>query len=113
MRSLSMTSLGKRILGGASIAAGGAFIWAVFSFTCWFFQGHNPGETLVHVVAYAAWAILMTSWFVVPLGATLGLVLPRIVSRCSRQAAFVRGAVLGIVAAVIAAVLTSLLMEWS
>jgi hypothetical protein len=112
-RSSNMTSLGKRIVGGAGIAAGGAFVWALFSFAYWFSQRHNPGETLFHVIMYAGYAVVVASWFVLPLGAMIGVVMPHVVSRCSRRAAFFRGAVVGVGTAVIAALLTSVLMEWA
>ena len=109
---MSMTPLGKRIVVGALIALAGSFVWAVLSFTYWFFQGHNPGETIFTVIAYAGYAVLVASWFVLPLGGFLGALLPRFVQGCIGPRAFGRGALLGVAVALIAAVLTTLMMEW-
>jgi ABC-type sugar transport system permease subunit len=88
-------------------------VWAVLSFTYWFYQRHNPGETLFTVIAYAGYAVLVASWFVLPLGGLLGALLPRLVRGCIGPRAFGRGALLGVEVALIAAVLTTLMMEWS
>lgn len=97
---------------GALIALAGSFVWAVLSFTYWFFQGHNPGETIFTVIAYASYAALVASWFVLPLGGFLGALLPRFVQGITGPNAFGRGALLGVAAALIAAVLTTLMTEW-
>ena len=109
-----MTHLGKRIVAGALIAAGGAFVWALISFTYWFFQRHNPGETIFHVVVYAGYAVLVASWFVLPMGGVPGALMLRVVRGCSPRTAFLRGALLGIGAAVIAAIFTIVFTyEWA
>jgi hypothetical protein len=112
-RIANMTPLGKRIAAGALIAASGAFAWALFSFSYWFVQRHNPGETIFHVVVYAGYAVFVASWFVLPLGAMVGAVMPRVIRQCSRRTALLRGAVLGVFTATVAAVLASVLMEWA
>lgn len=112
LRTMNITSLGKRIVAGMLIAVAGAFVWAVLSCTYWFFQGHNPGETIFTVIGYAGYAVLVASWFVLPLGGLLGALLPRLVQGCIGRRAFGRGALLGVAVAVVAAVLTTLTMEW-
>ncbi len=114
LRTASMTHLGKRILAGALIAAGGAFVWALLSFAYWFYQHHNPGETILHVVVYAGYAVLVASWFVLPMGGILGALMMRVVRGCSPRRALVRGALLGIGAGVIAAIFTIVFIdEWA
>jgi hypothetical protein len=101
--------LGKRILAGASIAARGAFAWALVNFIS---QGRRFGAGLVQIPFAAAYAVLVTSWFVLPIGGVLGAAMPRVVRDCSGRAAFFRGAVLGVSVAVLAAILTTLFIEW-
>jgi hypothetical protein len=108
-----MTTLGKQIVAGALLAVSGAFVWALFSFSYWFVKSHNPGETVFSGVVFAGYAVFVASWFVLPIGAVIGVTLPRVIERCSPRNALLRGAVLGIVAAIVAAILTSILMEWA
>src|SRR5207302_5259111 len=84
-----MTSLGKRIVAGALIAAGGAFVWAFADFMA---QNWRGGDRLFEVLALAAYAVLLTSWFVLPMGGILGVIMPRVVRGCSTRTAFFRGA---------------------
>jgi hypothetical protein len=107
-----MTPQGKRIVAGALIALAGAFVWAVLSFTYWFFQRRNSGETIFTVIVYAGYAVFVASWFVLPLGGFLGALLPRFVRGCIGPRAFGRGALLGVAIALIASLLTTLMMEW-
>lgn len=106
-----MTPLGKRIVAGGLIAVGGAFVWALLIFTYGLLQSHNPGETIFHAVAYAAYAVILTSWFVLPMGGMLGVIMPTVIRGCSRRSAFVRGALLGVCAAVIAAIFTIVVID--
>ena len=64
------------------------------------------------MIVYAGYSVLVASWFVLPLGAILGIVMPRVASGCSRRTAVFRGSLVGISAAVIAALITSVLLEW-
>ncbi len=93
------------------MAASGAFVWALLSFSYWFFQGHNPGETVFHIIVYAAHAVFVASWFVLSLGGLIGVVMPSVIKPCSQRTAFFKGAVLGVFAAIITVVLTSFSME--
>ena len=103
-----MSSLLERIAIGALSAVGAAFVWGILNST---FYGWREGWILSVPLA-AGYAVLLTSWFALPLGAVLGGVMPGIVSRCSRREAFVRGALLGLCTAVTAALLTSVFEEW-
>src|SRR6266480_3575401 len=108
-RPANMIQLAKRIAKGAVIAAGGAFVWALVGFT-----GHNwqPGGWLFEVPALAAYAVLVTSWFVLPMGGILGAVMPAVVRGRSQTTAFLRGALLGVCSGVLAALITTVFMEW-
>lgn len=104
-----MTSLGKRIMAGVLIAASGAFTWALMAFSWGNRHGPDwPWSTPI----YAAYAVLITSWFVLPLGALIGVVMPSVISGCPSSRAFGRGLLLGCSIGLVAAVLTTLMMKW-
>jgi len=104
-----MTDLGKRIVAGALIAIGGAFVWAVPAFA---WTGRQTTNFIFESLALAAYAVLMTSWFVLPIGGILGAVMPRVVRGSSQGQAFWRGLLLGLLVRILAAVLTTVMMEW-
>ena len=108
-RTASMTPLGKRIVAGALIAAAGAFAWALLAFS-WTNRGASDG--FLGAPLYDAYAVLITSWFVLPMGGFLGALLPRVFRGCTSRRAFGRWALLGLVVGVVAAMLTTLMMEW-
>src|SRR5215467_12702502 len=105
----NMKPPGKRILAGALIAASGAFVWALITFEP---GGTRLSEFLGAIPLLAAYAVLITSWFVLPMGGVIGLVMPRIVRDCSAGAAFLRGILVGVGAGLVAAILTTVFMEW-
>ena len=91
------------------IAMGSAFVWAFITFAL---RWHRK-NWLLEVSFWAAYAVLVSSWFVLPLGAVLGIAMPKIVRDCSSKSALLRGALVGIGVAAMAALLTSVTMEWS
>jgi len=97
----------KRSVVGALIAVSGAFVWAMFELV---WRGDGPQGWGVPLMA--ACAVLMTSWFVVPMGCLLGWILPAVIRHRSLGQAFIRGALLGVVAGVVAVGLTILFLEW-
>jgi len=110
-------NLSKRIISGAFIAASGAFVWAliVFTFTANFsfrVDLWQQGGWLFEVPTYAAYAVLVTSWFVLPIGGILGAAMPRIIRGCSSRTIFHRGILIGILTGIVAAILTMLVREW-
>ncbi len=105
---LGMKSIGRRILTGMLIAIGSAFVWAIISVTV---RGGRE-NSLLAVPFWAAYAVLVSSWFVLPLGVALGVIMPWIVRNCSVRSAWLRGALVGVGVAVIAASLTSVTKEW-
>jgi len=115
MRASSMTSLAKRIVVGAFIAACGAFVWALVVFEA---SGRSPIEWWFGGIPFwgiplaAGYAVLIASWFVLPIGGVLGALMPAVVRGCSRRRAFIRGFFLGICAALVAAIFTMILTEW-
>jgi hypothetical protein len=95
-----MTLVWKRRLTGAAMGLAGALIWALMA-VGW--NNRNSSDWPWSTPLYAAYAVLVAGWFVLPLGAIVGTVLPRLVSGRSRRSAFARGVLVGIVAGVIAA----------
>lgn len=107
-----MTPLGKSTIVGGLNAIGAAFVWALLATTFMFFEKHGPQQNVLTILAFASYAVLMTSWFVLPLGIFLGALLPRLVRGCTGRGAFVRGALVGVGVALIAGVLATLMVEW-
>ena len=107
VRRKMMLPTGKRILFGALIAVSGAYAWA-FAWAVWF----TRASSLPGCVVGAAYAVLVTSWFVLPIGAFLGAIMPAAVRACSRRRAILRGALLGICAGLLAAILSTVFIEW-
>jgi hypothetical protein len=103
-----MASTGKRTIAGALIALGGAYVWALVAFMA---NGWGKGE-LWSIPLVAGYAVLITSWFVLPIGGLLGLAMPSFIRGCSGGAALFRGALLGVCAGAMAAGLTTVFMEW-
>ena len=77
-------------------------------FACGWGTPHPPDWWAL--LALAAYAVLITSWFVLPMGALLGVVMPSVVRGCSFGSAIFRGTLLGISAGVLAAGLTTLFL---
>jgi ABC-type branched-subunit amino acid transport system permease subunit len=109
-----MATPGKRIVMGAMIAASGAYAWSLLTFE---FSEIGAGESRLLFSIWtaplvAAYAVLITSWFVLPIGGLLGVLMPSVIKSCSGQTAFSRGAFLGICVGLIAALLTTIFMQW-
>src|SRR4051812_5801267 len=98
----------KQMMVGALISTSGAYAWAVLFFS--FYASREGWMRGVPIVA--GYAVLVASWFVVPMGAALGVVIPRIIHRCPARSAILRGALLGIGAGVLANCFTMVLEEW-
>lgn len=75
-----MTPVGKRIAAGALIAVGGAFVWALIEFTS---QSSRQSFEFFGILMLAGYALLITSWFILPLGAIFGVIMPRVIRDCS------------------------------
>jgi hypothetical protein len=103
-----MTHFGKRALIGALIAAVGAYAWALLDFS--FYAVREGWVSSIPLVA--AYAVLVSSWFVLPIGAALGLVMPWMVRDCSPGGALCRGMFLGVAVGVLAAILTIVAEYW-
>jgi hypothetical protein len=103
-----MKPIGRRILVGMIIAAGSAFLWAFIMVSI---RG-GWENSLIVVPFWAAYAVLFSSWYVLPMGAVLGVIMPWIVHNCSVRSAWLRGALVGVGVAVIAASLTSVTRQW-
>jgi hypothetical protein len=101
-----LSSIGRRIVQGMLVAASGAFVW---SSLCFF--GNTKGS-LFEIITFSAYALFLTSWFVLPIGGVLGLTMPRLVRGCSAIIALLRGALVGICVGLMAAVLTIIFTEW-
>jgi hypothetical protein len=96
----------RRYLTGILVSIAGAYSWALLALT---FYGFNVGWIGFQVFFFAGYAVLITSWFVIPTGVGLGYLLPRVVVGHSRQVAAIRGVLLGICSGIIAALLTSVM----
>jgi hypothetical protein len=64
------------------------------------------------LVVFPLWAVLMTSCFVAPIGAALGLIVPRCFRNCGRWSSILGGSALGAVVGLIIAVLTVIWEYW-
>jgi hypothetical protein len=100
----------KRVVAGALIALSGTFAWAVLHFRVVFGPGTNR-ELFAHSIGGPVYAVLITSWFVAPIGGALGAAMPRIVGRCSQFVAFIRGSLPGLCAGSLAAILTVVFVD--
>ena len=69
-----MTTHGKQIITGALMGIMGAFMWALF----WVLLTSQRSELWSNIIGVPFCGMLMTSWFVLPLGGFLGLILPRL-----------------------------------
>jgi hypothetical protein len=102
-----MTAIWKRRTVGAAMGAGGAFLWAT-AFVGW--NNRNSPDWPWSTPFYAAYCVLVASWFVLPLGAVVGTILPRLVAGRTALLVFSRGFLAGVAVGVIAATITVL---WS
>jgi hypothetical protein len=107
-----MTSLGKRVMAGALITACGAYVWAFLIFGWWGWSESHGAEKVLGLFFIPAYALLITSWFVLPMGGIIGAFMPSVVRSCTSRQAFIRGFILGICASLVAALLTMVLLEW-
>ncbi len=107
-----MTSLGKRVMAGAFIAACGAYVWAFLIFGWWDWSESQGAERILGLFFIPAYALLITSWFVLPMGGIIGAFMPFVVHGCMSRQAFIRGFILGICSSLVAALLTMVLLEW-
>lgn len=100
----------RRYLTGILIGVGAAYLWAlmVFSFYAasegWF----GPGIFLV-----AAYAVLLASWYVIPMGAGVGHILPGLVTEDECGKAVFRGVLMGVSCGALAAALTAIIEQWA
>src|SRR5688500_7989877 len=97
----------KRIGAGVLVAFSGAFAWALVSIAWTGRKSANDFMDWMAVPLWALYAVLVASWFLLPLGACLGLAMPSCVRRASRRGAFLKGALLGVGIVVLAASLTT------
>src|SRR4051812_12211353 len=80
---------------GVLIALAAAHVYSVIIF--WkTIDSHNPKEVAVLFLIVPFYALLYTFWFVIPLGAALGIAIPEAVRNKSRWMAALLGAALGI-----------------
>jgi len=84
----------------------GAFLWAVAQ-VGW--SNRNSPDWPWSTPLYAAYATLVASWFVLPLGAFVGTLLPRLIANRSTTASIARGFLLGALVGFIAATVTTAL----
>ncbi len=105
----SVLPLRKRILLGGLFALAVAYIWALIIFGIYAAkEGWISGVPLV-----AGYAVLITCWFVFPIGAMIGAFMPHLIRNCSTRAAFVRGFLVGIGTGMVAAGLTIFIEQFA
>src|SRR3954467_10518830 len=92
---------------GALSALGVAYAYVVLLMVC---AGERPSTEAY--VLLPLWAVLHTSWFVIPVGAVLGLAIPRWFGGCSPAVAALAGAGVGALAGLLIAVLTVVWEQW-
>ena len=109
---IDMTPLGKRIIAGAVIAAGGAFVWAFLIFGWWGWSEERGAQRIFGLFFLPAYALFVTSWFVLPVGGIIGAAMPSVVRGCLGRQAFMRGFILGLCVGLVAALLTMVMSEW-
>jgi hypothetical protein len=93
----------------------GHALLATYVATTWIFFASLPlrtAEALGILVIVSPGAVLFSSWFVIPIGATLGFALPRVVKTRSIVMAFAIGAALGLIAGSVAAFFTQLFVMY-
>jgi hypothetical protein len=86
------------ILQGCAVAVSGAFIW-ITQFTVW-----NGWDAIL----FGAYAVLIASWFVIPIGLLLGYLLPSFVAGASTFRAMLTGVAFGVGSAVLAWLFTGI-----
>jgi|GEM_PF-3926548 len=96
-------------ISGILLGLGAAYLWAVLMFSFYAVQEDWFGFGVLFAAGYA---VTITSWFVVPIGATLGSVLPEMVTQKSRGEALFRGAIAGIICGLTAAIFTVGVEQW-
>ena len=93
----------------------GHALLATYVATTWIFIASLPlraAEVVGILVIVSPGAVLFSSWFVIPIGATLGFVLPKVVKTRNMIRAFSIGAALGLIAGAVAALFTQLFVMY-
>jgi hypothetical protein len=93
----------------------GHALLATYVATTWiFFVSLNPqaAEAAGILLVVAPGTVLLSSWFVIPIGAALGFLLPRVVKARSPLRAFSTGVGLGLSAGLVAALFTQLFVMY-
>jgi hypothetical protein len=93
----------------------GHALLATYVATTWiFFASLTPkaAEAVGILLIVSPGAVLLSSWFIIPIGATLGFLLPKVVKTRSPLMAFSTGAGLGLSAGLIAALFTQLFVMY-
>lgn len=102
----------KNVLRGVLATVACAYVYALLLLV---FSSDFLQETLANklriLLFIPLYMLLVTSWFVLPMGGVLGAVLPSLVRGRSGREAFVRGMALGVFAGILAACLTTLWMN--
>ena len=94
---LRLTPLSRRVIAGALIASCGAFVWSLI-WIVWE-QRYRSSPDWTAMLVGPVYFVLVSSWFVFPLGGLLGGWLPRLVAQTRRGASFVCGSLLGVLVA--------------
>ena len=99
----------RRYFAGVLVGLGTAYLWSLIVFSIY---AANEGWLGPAVFGIAAYALLITSWFVIPLGAGVGGILPRLATEVDSPRAAFRGILLGAGCGAIAAVLACVMEQW-
>ncbi len=90
---LQLTALVRRMISGMQVAAAGTFLWAVVWSMLHNRHGSSPDWGLL--ILFPLGFILISSWFVLPMGCLLGVWLPRLVEGLQPWVSFIFGSILG------------------
>jgi hypothetical protein len=99
----------KRMASGALVLAAAAYAWALVFLAAPEISSTALAELPLLLVILPAYALLITSWFALPLGAVLGVLLPWTTRDSDRIRRAIIGAAVGAVVGTLVAVLTVLL----
>ncbi len=95
---------------GSLVALSGAFIWA-FLFIVW--EGGGPYYRWIDTGLWSGYAVLVSSWFVIPIGALLGVLVPQVAQGHRCIGGVVKtGTFIGVLTGIMVATLALTMEEW-
>ena len=100
----------RLVIAGILITFGGAYLWGLIVFSGYAIQENWFG---FGVMILSAYAVLIMSWFLLPMGIIVGSILPCLIRSKTSFRAAAGGAALGISCGVTAAIITGIVENWA